>query len=354
MPRETAFEGRIEHLQILSPEGRLSSSHRPTLSPEQIREMFRLMLLLRTFDDKALKLQREGRLGTYASARGQEAAQVGSAFALSPSDWVLPSFREPGVALVRGIPMTHLYLYWSGDERGNALPREKRFFPIAIPVATHLPHAVGIAYAIRFRREQDAVAVYFGDGATSKGDFHEAMNFAGVFTLPVLFICQNNLWAISVPLSRQTRSKTLAQKALAYGFDGLQVDGNDPFAVYEGTREALEQIRKGKGPFLLECLTYRIGDHTTADDASRYRSQEDVERWLAHDPLERLRRYMEREGLWNPKYGEEVAAEAAEQVAAAVQEFESTPPQPLEAIFSYMFAEPTEDLAEQMRSIREE
>src|SRR5204863_369792 len=283
MPKKTVQSFSVEWLQILDENGNCDEALRPSLSNDEIKKLYEWMLLARIFDEKAFKLQREGRLGTYASILGQEAAQVGSALALRPDDWMFPAFREPGASIVRGLPMRMVLQYWAGDERGSLIPEELNDFPITIPVGTQIPIAVGAAWAAKLKGDKIAVMAYMGDGATSKGDFHEGLNFAGVFAVPVVFVCQNNQWAISVPLKRQTAAKTLAQKAIAYGFSGIQVDGNDPFAVYKATHEALDQARDGQGPTLIECVTYRLGDHTTADDASRYRSRDEVEQWRKKD-----------------------------------------------------------------------
>src|SRR5918995_95898 len=296
MPKKTVQSFSVEWLQILDENVMGNEELRPPLAHDDIKKLYEWMVLARVFDEKAFKLQREGRLGTYASILGQEAAQVGSAFALQGGDWMFPSFREPGASFVRGLPMRMILQYWGGDERGSSIPEGLNDFPITIPVGTQIPIAVGAAWAAKLNGKQSVVMVYLGDGATSKGDFHEGLNFAGVFAVPVVFVCQNNQWAISVPLKRQTAAKTLAQKAIAYGFPGVQVDGNDIFAVYRATSEALMRAREGGGPTFIECLTYRLGDHTTADDASRYRSREQVERWKRKDPVERLRKYMENAG----------------------------------------------------------
>ncbi len=348
MPRKTIESFSVDWLQILDEQGNCDEQLRPHLSEKEIKNFYQSMVLSRTLDEKAFKLQREGRLGTYASILGQEAAQVGSAFALQTSDWVIPSFREPGVSIVRGLPMRMIFQYWSGDERGSLIPERQNDFPITIPVGTHIPIATGIAWGAKAKGDPIAVLCYFGDGATSKGDFHEGFNFAGVFSLPVVFVCQNNQWAISVPLRRQTASRTLAQKAFAYGFEGLQVDGNDVFAVYSATAEALRKARAGKGPSFIECFTYRLGDHTTADDATRYRSSEEVEAWKKKDPIERLRRYMEKTGLWSDSYGQKVLAEARDQVEASVKEFEAVPPPDPRDIFRYTFQELTQELKDEM------
>ncbi|TAJ98551.1 MAG: pyruvate dehydrogenase (acetyl-transferring) E1 component subunit alpha [Candidatus Manganitrophaceae bacterium] len=352
MPKKIIHEFKVEFLQILDEAGRVDRTLWPALDEKEVKGFYEAMLLIRTFDEKALNLQREGRLGTYASVQGQEAAQVGSATALRPSDWIFPAFREPGVSLLRGLPMRMIYQYWSGDERGSAIPEDQHDFPIAIPVGTHIPHAVGAAWAAQFKGDPVAVATFFGDGATSKGDFHEGLNFAGVFRLPIVFICQNNHWAISVPLSRQTASATLAQKAIAYGFEGIQVDGNDVFAVYTAVKNALEKARRGEGPTLIECFTYRLSDHTTADDASRYRKAEDVAAWRKKDPLVRLRALLEREYGWSEADEQTLRRQAQERVAAAVHEFEAVPPANPEAMFDTLFANLTPDLLRQKEQLR--
>jgi pyruvate dehydrogenase E1 component alpha subunit len=350
VPKRVVKNFHVEWLQILDEQGNCDEELRPPLADEEIRKLYEWMILARTLDEKAFKLQREGRLGTYASILGQEATQVGSAFALQPSDWMFPSFREPGVSIVRGLPLRMIFQYWSGDERGSLIPEGQNDFPITIPVGTHIPIATGTAWAAKMKGDKIAVIAYLGDGATSKGDFHEGLNLAGVFSLPIVFLCQNNHWAISVPVHRQTAAETLAQKAIAYGFTGIQVDGNDVFAVYKATRESLDQARAGGGPTLIECVTYRIGDHTTADDASRYRSAEEVEQWKRKDPIDRLKKYMEKKGLWDEGYGRKVLRDAREQVEEAVKEEETLPASDPRDIFRYTFDELTEELREQMEN----
>ena len=348
MPKKLIETFSVEWLQILDEDGNCDEELLPPLSYEQVKKLFEWMVLARTFDEKAFKLQREGRLGTYASILGQEAAQIGSAFALRPTDWMFPAFREPGASFVRGLPMRMILQYWGGDERGSQIPEGLNDFPISIPVATQIPIAVGVALAAKSKGDPIAVMAFMGDGATSKGDFHEGLNFAGVFSAPVVFVCQNNQWAISVPLRRQTAAKTLAQKAFAYGLPGIQVDGNDVFAVYRAATEALIRAREGKGPSLIECVTYRVGDHTTADDASRYRDREEVERWKQKDPIERLRKYMEKGGLWSKSYDQAVRLESKEKVEQAVHEHESFPPPDPRDIFRFTFQDLTAELKEQM------
>jgi len=323
MPEKTLETFNIKHLEILDEKGDIDESLMPSLSDEQIKKMYELLILSRTFDHYALNLHAEGRLGTYASILGQEASQIGSAFALDKSDWIFPSFREMGVYITMGFPLYMPLQYWSGDERGIKPPDDLNIFPVCVPVGTQIPHAAGVAMGIKYRGDKNVVACYFGDGGTSKGDFHEGLNIAGVFKLPVVFICQNNQWAISVPREKQTASKTLAQKAYAYGFEGIQVDGNDIFAVYKATRDAAQKAKNGDGPTLIECFTYRMSDHTTADDATRYRYKEEVEVWKPKDPILRLKLFMEKKELWTEKYQNEVEEKAKAAVDEAVKKEEA-------------------------------
>ena len=339
MPESTLATFSVRRLEIIDPDGNADEALLPDLSGDELRRLYYLLLLTRTFDGRALALQREGRIGTYPSVLGQEAAQVGSAVALAGGEWIFPSFREMGVFFTLGYPIHQLFQYWGGDERGLRTPDGLNIFPICVSVGTHLPHAVGAALAARIRGERIAVTAYFGDGATSKGDFHEAFNLAGVFRLPVVFICQNNQWAISVPLSAQTASRTLAQKALAYGFDGIQVDGNDLLAVHRATREALEKARSGGGPTFIECLTYRMSDHTTADDASRYRTPEEVAAWRERDPLLRFERFLAKRGLWNEDYAAEMKGKAQGEIDEAVRRFEAIPPPAPGEMYDFVSAE---------------
>jgi pyruvate dehydrogenase E1 component alpha subunit len=337
MPEKIIDSFHIRRLDILDEKGDADIALMPSLSEAYMRRMYELLVLLRTFDQIALSLQREGRLGTYAPVLGQEASQVGTAFAIEKTDWVFPSFREMGVFLTMGYPMHMLFQYWMGDERGISAPEGLNIFPICIPVGTQIPHASGAAMAANYRKDRIAVITYFGDGGTSKGDFHEGLNMAGVFKLPVLFVCQNNQWAISVPREKQTAAKTLAQKAVAYGFEGIQVDGNDIFAVYKAASDALKKARDGGGPTLIECLTYRMADHTTADDASRYRTKEEVEAWKTKDPLLRMKLFMEKNGLWTEKYQKDVDEQSKEAVYGAVKIAEAIEPPKPEEMFTYTY-----------------
>ncbi len=308
MPERIVETFQVKHLRILDEKGNADPALAPPLSDEELKRMYELLVLSRTFDQRALNLQREGRLGTYPSFLGQEASQVGSAFAAEKSDWLFTSFRESGVYVAMGCPLHLLFQYWAGDERGMRMPDNLNVFPLSIPVGTQITHAAGVAMAAKYRKDGAGVLVYFGDGGSSRGDFHEGLNMAGVFKLPVVFLCQNNQWAISMPRDRQTAAQTIAQKAWAYGFEGIQVDGNDVFAVYKATRDALMKAKGGGGPTLIECFTYRVADHTTSDDASRYRTKEELEIWKARDPILRLRMFMEKKSLWSDAYQKDVEA----------------------------------------------
>jgi pyruvate dehydrogenase E1 component alpha subunit len=353
LPMNIIERFEISKLEILNEDGTCDETLKPSITDSQLREIYELMVLCREFDNIAVNLQREGRIGTYASIKGQEAAQIGSAIALQGSDWIFPSFRESASYIAKGMPLELLYEYWGGDERGNKIPEDINAFVVAIPVGTHIPHAVGFAWAAKMKKKESVVLVYFGDGATSEGDFHEGLNFAGVFKIPIVFLCQNNQWAISVPLKRQTASKTLAQKALAYGFEGIQVDGNDVFAVYKATKEALEKARLGRGPTLIECFTYRMSDHTTSDDASRYRSNEEVVEWSKRDPIDRLRKYMKSINLWNEEYEQKIKIEASEKVNKAVEKAESVDPPEFLDMFQWSYATMTPQLKEQYNKAKE-
>lgn len=337
----------VKYLQILDEEGNCDEKNKPKISDDTLREMYRFLILTKSFDDKALKLQRQGRLGTYAPMRGQEACQIGSAFTLNKDDWVFPAFRENGVYMIKGVPADMLYLYWMGDERGMQIPKGINILPVSITVGAHLPHAVGTAMAFSYMKNKNVSVVYFGDGATSEGDFHEALNFAGVFKAPCVFICQNNQWAISVPVKEQTASQTIAQKAIAYGIEGIQVDGNDVFAVYKATSEAVQRARRGEGSTLIECFTYRLADHTTSDDAKRYRNEEEIKIWEKKDPITRFENYLVEEKIINPVIIGKIKAEAEQQIENSVKKAESLKPQNPTEMFGYLYETLTEEMKEQ-------
>jgi 2-oxoisovalerate dehydrogenase E1 component alpha subunit len=344
---------RVVHFDIryrrhLAPNGRpLDGLPDFAHDPETLSGLYRAMVRTRTFDAKAVALQRTGRLGTFASSLGQEAVPVGVASAMRGEDVLLPSFREHGAQLWRGVTPLELFLYWGGDERGSDFAGPRQDFPICVPVGSHAPHAAGVALAFKLRRERRVAVAIFGDGATSKGDVAEALNTAGVWQLPVVFVVTNNQWAISVPRRRQSAAETLAQKAVAAGIPGEQVDGNDVIAVRQAAATGLERARSGGGACLIEAVTYRLADHTTADDASRYRDDAEVSRHWPEEPLIRLRAYLTEIGCWTKHDEEQVLAETAADIDAAASAYLATKPQQPESIFDYTFARLPADLSGQ-------
>jgi pyruvate dehydrogenase E1 component alpha subunit len=339
--------------QILAENGRAAPEHEPKLPASDLQKLYALMATTRAADLKALKLQRQGRMGTFAPSLGHEACQVGSAFALQPKDWVFPYFRDLGTYITLGLPLKNYYLYWMGNEEGMRIPAGLNIFTISVPVGSQLPHSVGCAMAMKYRKEQAAVVAYFGDGATSEGDFSEALNFAGVLKTPNVFICFNNQYAISTPVRQQTAAKSIAEKATAFGFNGIRADGNDVLAMYALTREALEKARSGGGPTLIEAFTYRMGNHTTSDDASRYRMEAEVKDWSRRDPIERFRLYLKDKGLLDESFESRVQKEAEDLINRAVEEAENTPPPRPEDLFIHTYKEMTPELNEQLAELRD-
>ena len=339
MPKKVVHEAATYRLEILDRDGKADKALLPELTADQLLWLYGQMVRLRRFDEKALNLQRQGRLGTYASMRGQEAAQVGVSLALAPEDWVVPSFREHGLQILHGYPPHLIYAFWKGDERGSAPPEGIRCLPPSIPVGSQLLHAAGLALSLKLKGEKAVAVGCAGDGASSEGDFHEALNFAGVFGVPAVFLIQNNQWAISVPFKHQTAAETIAQRAHGYGIQGIQVDGNDVLAVYAAAKEALDRARSGGGATLIEALTYRMENHTTADDAVRYRPAEELEYWKARDPIDRMRKFLVGRKLWSDAKEEALLLEAAAWVEGEVAALEAMPaPSPAD-IFDHMYKE---------------
>ncbi len=336
---------------VLDENAVLHEEYAPDFSDDELRGFYRWIVFSRAADQKALNLQRQGRMGTYAPVLGQEAIQIGAASAMEADDWLFPSYRELVACIIRGLPLSKLYLYWMGNEEGSRIPEGANIFPVSVPVGTHMLHAVGAAWAARLRRKKMAFVTFFGDGATSEGDFHEALNFASVFKTPNVFICQNNQYAISVPVSRQTASATIAQKAVAYGFSGIRIDGNDIFASYVAAKAALAKARSGGGPTLIEAVTFRLGAHTTADDPLRYRTEEEVEEWRKREPLIRLEKYLRAKGLIDDDLVERAKAEAESRVEEATTEAEAAGAPAPNDIFEYMFSEMPPGLKEQLAAL---
>ena len=348
MPIQKIGDFSISYLQILDEDGNLDEELEPELGKEELIRVYRAMVLAREGDQRMLKLQRQGRLGTFAPCTGQEAAVCGPTLAMSERDWFVCSFRETPGRLMRGETLLQTFLYYNGYEEGNLLRPEAKTLPVAIPVASQIPHAVGIAYALKYRGEKDsAVVVFFGDGATSQGDFHEGLNFASLWQVPVVFICQNNQWAISVPRSKQSHSKTLAQKAIAYDIPGIQVDGNDLLAMYKATKDGLDRAYAGGGPTLIEAVTYRLLMHTTADDPKKYRSEDEVQEWWQRDPIPRLRLYLERKGIWNDEMQRDLEGDIKKEVDAAVGKLEQKADFKPDAPFDHVFGTHHQEVEEQ-------
>jgi len=344
-----------ERVQVLDEEGRVREGATvPDLGEDQLVELYRGMRLARHFDKRAVSLQRQGRMGTFPPLSGQEAAQLGSALALDDEDWIFPSYREHAAVYARGVGLEEILRYWMGDARGNRMDGHN-VFPISVPIATQIPHATGMAWAADLSGDDVAACAYFGDGATSEGDFHEGLNFAGVFDVPAIFFCNNNQWAISVPRERQTASDTLARKAAAYGFGGVQVDGMDPLAVYQVTRDAREQARGGSGarPTLIEAVQYRFGAHTTADDPSVYRTDEEVEEWRRKDPIPRLETFLRDRGVLDDERVDAIEDSVETEVAEAIEAAESIERPSPEDVFEHVYAEVPRHLERQREYLRE-
>ncbi|HET7921539.1 MAG TPA: pyruvate dehydrogenase (acetyl-transferring) E1 component subunit alpha [Gammaproteobacteria bacterium] len=346
---KTAATFEIKYQQFLDPGAKLTQKKLPRFAEDhaELLKMYRMMSFVRVFDTKAIALQRTGQLGTYASCLGHEATHVGIGAAMKPEDAFFPMYREYGAQFWRGVKPHEVLLFWGGDERGNHFSGPAHDFAWCVPIATQYHHATGAAMAFKLRGEKRAAVTVIGDGGTSQGDFYESLNAAGAWQLPVVFVVTNNKWAISVPLSAQTACETLAQKAVAGGFEGIQVDGNDIIAMRDTMDYALDKARSGKGPTLIEALTYRISDHTTADDATRYRGKEEVEDAKKKEPLLRIRKYLMDIGAWDQKQEDAMLAECAEQVDAEVKLYKDAGKPPVESMFDHMFANLPEALVTQ-------
>ncbi len=344
------LKGRM--LQILDKDGNVNKELEPKIDDKRLLDVYRTMLLTRMADEKSIRLQRQGRFGAYPSSRGQEASQIGPAMALEETDWMVWAFRELGALLLRGAPLWRTMLYWMGNEEGSRYGEGVRITPSSVPVGSQVPHAVGISFAMKYRNEKGVTLCFFGDGGSSEGDFHEGLNFAGVMKTPTVFVCQNNQWAISVPREKQTASKTIAQKAVAYGFPGILVDGNDVLALYSAAKEAVERARRGEGPTLIESFTYRMSDHTTSDDATRYRTEQELKYWTERDPITRFRTYLMKKGIWDDVKEKALVAELGQFVEEEVKKAEEHARPTLDEVFSYTYAEMPDDLKAQLDSHR--
>ncbi len=350
MAREQVFSGSIEKVEVMNSEN--PAEEAPNLAEDEYIELYKKMVLARKFDEKAFSLQRRGEISTYAPHKGQEAAQIGSIYPLRDEDWVVPSFRESAAFIMRGAPLEKIFQRWMGDANGQKGLAELNTLPVAIPVGTQNLHTAGLGMAMSFKEDDNAVVGFTGDGSTSEGDFHEALNFAGVYDAHSVFFVQNNQYAISMPFEKQTNSDTVAQKALAYGINGVQVDGNDILAVIKAMREVLEKARNGE-PALVEALTYRLEDHTTSDDSTRYREDDEVEEWHEQDPLNRFRDYLKEHDLWRDEL-EGFEDEAKEKVDEAANKALEMDRPSFDELFDYVYGEMPELLAKEKEELRKE
>jgi 2-oxoisovalerate dehydrogenase E1 component alpha subunit len=348
-------------VRVLRDDGSLDPTNDPKLKPEDVLALYRAMVRVRLLDDRLTALQRQGRIGFHIGSLGEEATIIGSAAMLRKNDWIFPCYREFGAALWRGMPLQRYIDNMFGNAKdlakGRQMPdhyccREARFTSVSSPIGTQITHAVGFGWAAKLRKEDLAVLVYFGEGATSSSEFHNAMNFAGVFKAPVLFLCRNNGWAISVPTERQTASPTFAAKGAAYGIPGVRVDGNDLFAVVKVTKDAIARAARGEGSTLIEAMTYRMSGHSTSDDPKAYRPEAWLEPWKRLDPIARTRKYLERSASFGDAQQKALESEAEAEIRVAITEAEKTPPPSLESMFEDVYAEPPWHLVEQREALR--
>jgi pyruvate dehydrogenase E1 component alpha subunit len=328
----------IPYYQYMNEQGELSpDAPEFTKDPENLIRLYREMVMSRTFDAKAIALQRTGKMGTYPSIRGQEAVFVGIGDAMPKDDIFIPYYRDAPTLIQRGVNPVDILMYWGGDERGNAFADPNNNFPYSVPIGTQILHAAGVATALKIRKQKRAVLTVCGDGGTSEGDFYEAMNVAGIWKLPVVFVVSNNQWAISVPRSEQTAAKTIAQKAIAAGFSGEQVDGNDIVAVRYRIHEAMKKAREQHEPTLLEMVCYRQSDHTTADDASRYEpANSRADEWKK-EPIIRLRHYLEKIKAWSPEQEQDLLTDCTAKTEKIVQEYLAIPEAPPASMFDHLY-----------------
>ncbi len=354
MPRKKIkVADKLEYLQILDEKARVDETLDPKLDGDTLLGFLKLMLTTRLLDERMLAMQRQGRIGTYAPIRGQEAVQAGTAFCARRSDWMIQSFREPGVCIHRGWPIRAILQLWGGYEEANDVPEGVNDTPLAVPVGSQVPHTMGIAWGMKMKGKDDVAIGYVGDGGTSEGDFHEALTFAGVFGVPAICVVTNNQWAISQPRSRQVNAETLAQKGAGYGMDAIQVDGNDVLAVYVATSEAVAKARAGGGPTLIEAVTYRLAMHTTADDPKKYRSEDEVKKWEKRDPLIRFEKYLRDRDMLDDAMHEQIVSDCKAAVKVGVEEYEAARDVDPRDCFKYMYEDMPAELVTQLAEFDE-
>jgi len=334
--------------QVMDDNGKvINPGVKPDIPDEEVLEAYKLMQFARTADLMTISFQRQGRMYTYPPNFGQEAISAAAGKIMRKQDWMVPAFREMSAWISQGVKLRDIFLYWGGYEDGSLFSGVPHLLPLSIPMASQLPHAVGIGYAIDYREEDSVVFAFTGDGATSEGDFHESLNVAGVWKVPVIFIIQNNQYAISVPVRKQTASKNLAVKAVAYGIPGIKVDGNDYFAMYAAISEAFAYCRSGKGPVLIEALTYRRGAHTTSDDPTLYRTEEEEKKWAEKDPIKRLKGYLVSKKLWKDADEKTLLEQYKKEVEKEFDIYENYPPYKIEDVFKFHYKDMPEDLKKQ-------
>ncbi|CEK10616.1 pyruvate dehydrogenase (acetyl-transferring) E1 component subunit alpha [Legionella hackeliae] len=353
MTTVASFE--IPFVQFINEQGQ-PTDNLPSFAADKnvLKELYSIMVRTRTFDKKAIALQRTGKMGTYAPINGQEAISTAIGHAMRKEDLFVPYYRDYAAQFQRGVKMSEILAYWGGDERGSQFACDSEDLPICVPIASQCLHAAGVAFAFKYRKQPRVAVVCIGEGGTSEGDFYEAMNVAGTWKLPVVFIVNNNKWAISVPLSKQTAAETIAQKAIAAGFAGIQIDGNDVVACRQVISDAIEKARRGEGPTLIEALTYRLCDHTTADDATRYQPCEEVDSAKLKEPISRFKHYLEQQNIWDAKQETELLEQSSKLVEQAVNDYLNRAPQPISSIFDYHYAELPDYLIEQRAIAMEE
>jgi pyruvate dehydrogenase E1 component alpha subunit len=351
----TVAQFDVSFTQFLNEQGELVNSLPPIAKDHSaLKKLYEIMVLTRTFDKKAIALQRTGKMGTYAPINGQEAISTAIGHAMKAEDVFVPYYRDYAAQFQRGVKMSEILAYWGGDERGSDFACKSKDLPICVPIASQCLHATGVAFAFKYRKQASVAVVCVGEGGTSEGDFYEAINVAGAWNLPVVFVVNNNQWAISVPREKQTATQTIAQKAIAAGFIGHQVDGNDILATRHMIGEAIEKARRGEGPTLIEALSYRLCDHTTADDATRYQPSSEVEQAKPKEPISRFKHFLMQEKIWTAEDEETLVIRCSEQVEQAVDEYLNTQPQSVSSIFDYHYAELPEYLIEQRAIAMEE
>jgi pyruvate dehydrogenase E1 component alpha subunit len=352
VPREAIpIQNKLERLSILQEDGSFDAKLEPNIPDTDLRRLYNVMLKTRRLDERCLMLQRQGRIGTYGPCKGQEATPLGFAYAMKQEDWFVPSYRELCGYVWRGWPLGKYLVWWGGNEYGSVVPEGINDLPICVPIASQCQYAMGIAWGSKLRKDKSVCVCFVGDGGTSQGDFHEALNFATVYDVPLVMVVQNNHWAISLPREKQTASPTIAQKAIAYGMDALQIDGNDILGIVSAARDAIGKARDGGGPSLIEAVTYRLMMHTTADDPRKYRTEEEVAPWIKKDPLIRFEKYLRTKKLLDDKIQQVMEEEIKKEIDEAIRYYEAFEADPYEFL-DHMYEQRTPELDGQLAELK--